>query len=157
MRVRLSALCTGRTSLPRNIYFPTCTHFRWRLSEPSFTLHEALFSIDGWGASLQARKSQVGVLMRLLHVFSLPDSFSCTMALEFTEPQIEVEATLWLTISQYVLVSSPLWDLRPDIASYWKVSVWKLWSCFCETPSPTRGRVCNLQCNHSVVWVVQNP
>jgi hypothetical protein len=27
---------------------------------------------------------------------------------------------------------------------------------FCGAPSLTRGRVCNLQCNHSMVRVVQN-
>jgi hypothetical protein len=28
---------------------------------------------------------------------------------------------------------------------------------FCGAPSLTRGRVCNLQCNHSMVRVAQNP
>jgi hypothetical protein len=55
------------------------------------------------------------------------------------------------SVSQYVLVSSPLWDLWPDITSCRKVAVRKLRSCFCEAPSLTRGRVCSLQCNHSVV------
>jgi hypothetical protein len=52
---------------------------------------------------------------------------------------------------------APLWDLQPDITSCRYVSVWKLRSCFCGAPSLTRGRVCNLQCNHSVVLVAQNP
>jgi hypothetical protein len=43
------------------------------------------------------------------------------------------------SVSQYVLVSSPLWDLRPDINS-----VWNLLSCLCGAPSLTRGRVCLL-------------
>jgi hypothetical protein len=34
--------------------------------------------------------------------------------------------------------------------SSWKVAVWKLWSCFYGVPSLTRGRVCSLQCNHSM-------
>jgi hypothetical protein len=38
-----------------------------------------------------------------------------------------------------------------------KVSVRKLRPCLCGAPSLTRGRVCNLQCNHSMVRVAQNP
>jgi hypothetical protein len=33
------------------------------------------------------------------------------------------------SVSQHVLVSSPLFDLWPDITSYRKVAVWKLRSC----------------------------
>jgi hypothetical protein len=46
---------------------------------------------------------------------------------------------------------APLWDLRPDITSCRNVAVWNLRSCFCGAPSLKRGRVCNLQCNHSMV------
>jgi hypothetical protein len=35
--------------------------------------------------------------------------------------------------------------------------VGRLLSCLCGTPSLTRGRVCSLQCNHSMVRVAQNP
>jgi hypothetical protein len=42
---------------------------------------------------------------------------------------------------------APLWDLRPDIY---------LRSCIYLAPSLTRGRVCNLLCNHSIVRVAQN-
>jgi hypothetical protein len=52
---------------------------------------------------------------------------------------------------------SSLWDLRPDITSWQNVSVWNLESCFCGAPSLTRGRVSNLQCNHPMVRVAQNP
>jgi hypothetical protein len=69
----------------------------------------------------------------------------------------EVEVTLRLTVGRYVFVSSPLWDLRPDITSCRNVAVWKLRSCFCGAPSLTRGRVCNLHCNNSMVRVAQNP
>jgi hypothetical protein len=51
---------------------------------------------------------------------------------------------------------APLSDLRPVIISCWNVAVWNLQSCNCGAPSLTRGRVCNLQCNHSKVWVAQN-
>jgi hypothetical protein len=61
------------------------------------------------------------------------------------------------TDSQYVLVSSPLCALYPDITSCRNVAVWNLASCFCGAPSLTRGRVCNLQCNHSMVRAAQNP
>jgi hypothetical protein len=40
------------------------------------------------------------------------------------------------SVSQYVLGSSPLWDLQPNINS-----VWILLSCFCWAPSLTRSRV----------------
>jgi hypothetical protein len=49
-----------------------------------------------------------------------------------------------------------LCDLRPDIISCRNVAVSNLWSCSYWAPSLTRGRVCNLQCNHSVVRVTQN-
>jgi hypothetical protein len=52
---------------------------------------------------------------------------------------------------------APLWDLRPDIISCRNVAVWNLRSCIYWAPCLTRGRVCNLQCNHSIVRVAQNP
>jgi hypothetical protein len=45
----------------------------------------------------------------------------------------------WRPVSQYVLASSPPWDLRPDINS-----VWLSLCCLCWAPSLTRGRVCLL-------------
>jgi hypothetical protein len=63
------------------------------------------------------------------------------------------------TASQSVSMSwylAPLWDMRPDITSCRSVAVWNLRSHFCEVPSLTRGRVCNLQCKHSMVLVAQN-
>jgi hypothetical protein len=64
------------------------------------------------------------------------------------------------TDSQSVSISwyrVPLWDLRPDIISCRNVDVWNLRSYISGAPSLTRGRVCNLQCNHSMVRVAQNP
>jgi hypothetical protein len=52
---------------------------------------------------------------------------------------------------------APLWDLRPDITYCRNVAVWILRSCIYWAPSLTRGRVCNLLCNHSMVRVAQNP
>jgi hypothetical protein len=49
-----------------------------------------------------------------------------------------VEVTLQLTVSQYVKVSSPLWDLWPDITFCPKVVFWKLLSCLCGAPSMTK-------------------
>jgi hypothetical protein len=63
----------------------------------------------------------------------------------------------WQSVSQNLLVSSPPWDLWLDNTSCWKVAVWKLQSCFCGAPSLTRGWVCSLQCNHSVVQAAKNP
>jgi hypothetical protein len=59
-------------------------------------------------------------------------------------------------VNQYVLVSSPLWNLWPDITSCLKVSVRKLLSCLYGAPSLRRGCVCSLHFNHSVVRVTQN-
>jgi hypothetical protein len=47
--------------------------------------------------------------------------------------------------------------LRPDITSYRNVAVSNMRSCFCGTLSLRRGRVCNLQCNHSMARVDRNP
>jgi hypothetical protein len=60
----------------------------------------------------------------------------------------------WVSMSWYRV---PLWDLRPDITSCRNVAVWNLWSHIYWEPSLTIGRVCNLQCNHSIVRVAQNP
>jgi hypothetical protein len=51
----------------------------------------------------------------------------------------------------------PLWDLWPDIISCRNVTVLNLRSCIYWASSLTRGRVCNLQCNHSILRVAQNP
>jgi hypothetical protein len=70
----------------------------------------------------------------------------------------KVEVTLRLTVGQSVSMSwyrAPLWDLPPDITSCRNVAVWNLRSCFCGVLSLTRGRVCNLQCNHPMVRVAQ--
>jgi hypothetical protein len=69
--------------------------------------------------------------------------------------EVEVEVTLWLTVSQYVLVSNTLAGLRPDIICCRNV-VWNLRSYIYGAPSLTRGRVCNLLYNHSMVRVAQN-
>jgi hypothetical protein len=41
----------------------------------------------------------------------------------FEKEHVKTEVTLPLTVSQYALVSSPLWDLWPDITSFLKVAV----------------------------------
>jgi hypothetical protein len=45
----------------------------------------------------------------------------------------------WRSDNQHVLVSSPIWGSWPDL--YYSLAVT---SCFCGTPSLTRGRVCLL-------------
>jgi hypothetical protein len=49
----------------------------------------------------------------------------------------KVKVTLRLTVSPWVLVSSPIWGLWPDIYNCLTVTVF-----FCGAPSLTRGRVC---------------
>jgi hypothetical protein len=66
----------------------------------------------------------------------------------------------WQSVSMSVSTSwywVPLCDLQPDIVSCRNVAVWNLRSCIYWAPSLTRGRVCNLQCNHSIVRAAQNP
>jgi hypothetical protein len=88
---------------------------------------------------------------------------------EFTQPDpnitvsassysIEVEVTLRLKVSQSVClgVETSL-GLVTTCYSCRKVALRKLRSCFCGASSLTRGRVCSLQCNHSMVRVAQNP
>jgi hypothetical protein len=65
----------------------------------------------------------------------------------------------WRSVSQSISMSwyrVPIWDLRTDIISCRNVAFWNLQSCICGVPSLTRGWVCNLQCNHSMVRVAQN-
>jgi hypothetical protein len=67
------------------------------------------------------------------------------------------EVTVRLTVSQYVLVTSTLVALATRYyflseCCCLKFAVLHLWA-----PSLTRGRVCNLQCNHSMILVAQNP
>jgi hypothetical protein len=54
------------------------------------------------------------------------------------------------SVSQYVKVSSPLWDLWPNITFCPNVVFWKLLSCLCGAPSLTKGRGCHLSsvCNN---------
>jgi hypothetical protein len=56
----------------------------------------------------------------------------------------------WRSVSQYVLVSSPIWGTWPDIV----ITVWQLRSCFCGAPSLTRGRVCLLHMLLAIASVV---
>jgi hypothetical protein len=75
-----------------------------------------------------------------------------------TEPESEVEVTLRLTVSQsvsqYVLVSSTLVGLA---TRYYFLLVCCCLKFAVLAPSLTRGRVCNLRCNHLMVRVAQNP
>jgi hypothetical protein len=71
-----------------------------------------------------------------------------------------ITRSYFTTESQSVSMSwyrAPLWDLWPGITSCRNFAVWKFRFCFCGAPSLTRGRVCNLRCNHSMVRVAQNP
>jgi hypothetical protein len=75
------------------------------------------------------------------------------------EPQALEKSSKILYDWQSVSISwyrVPLWNLRPDIISCRNVAVSNLRSCVCGAPSLTRGRVSNLQCNHSIVRVAQN-
>jgi hypothetical protein len=58
---------------------------------------------------------------------------------------------------QSVLVSSTLVGLVTRYYFLSECCCLKFGSCFYGAPSLTRGRVCSLQCNHSMVRVAQNP
>jgi hypothetical protein len=68
------------------------------------------------------------------------------------------EVTLQLTVSQSVCleIEHPCGTFDQILLPV-GVAVSNLRSCFCGTPSLTRGRVCNLQCNLSMVRLAQNP
>jgi hypothetical protein len=59
--------------------------------------------------------------------------------------------------TQYVLVSSILVGLATRYYFLSECCCLKFAVCIYWALSLTRGRVCNLQCNHSIVLVVQNP
>jgi hypothetical protein len=72
-------------------------------------------------------------------------SRSCSIisSLRYNQHQSESESELhynWQSVSQYVLVSSPIWEFRPEIYFFF----WKSLSCHLGAPSLTRGRVCPL-------------
>jgi hypothetical protein len=77
------------------------------------------------------------ILMWIYEVLSETES-------TWSESESESESELlcnWQSVSQYVLVSSPIWDFWPEI---FFVVVGKLLSCHLGAPSRTRGRVCHL-------------
>jgi hypothetical protein len=88
----------------------------------------------------------------LVHTCSLPKLFC----------EVEIEVTLRLTVSQSVSQSvclgvEHLCGTCDQILLPVGMFVWDLRSCFCWAPSLTRGRIYNLQCNHSMIRVAQNP
>jgi hypothetical protein len=70
---------------------------------------------------------------------------------------LEVEVTLRMTVNQYVLLSSTLVGLVTRYYFLSECCCLKFASCIYEAPPLTRGQVCNLWCNHSMVRVAQNP
>jgi hypothetical protein len=108
-------------------------------------------NLEVWGSRIYIRQEQAGPVITPGHWVPFTSSLTSCRA------TVEVEVTLWLTISQSMSwYRVPLWDLRPDIISCRNVAVWNLRSCIYWAPSLTRGWVCNLQCNHSIVRVTQN-
>jgi hypothetical protein len=91
-----------------------------------------------------------------LHTESLyANTEDCLITNSTPVPRSKVELTLW----QYVNMSwyrAPLWDLQPDITTVGMLLSEIYFFYFCEASSLTRGRVCNLQCNHLMVRVAQN-
>jgi hypothetical protein len=69
--------------------------------------------------------------------------------------EVKIEVTLRLTVSMswYWI---PLWDLWPDIISWWNVTVWNLRSCFCGGALSDERMDLQFAGNHSMVRVAQN-
>jgi hypothetical protein len=76
----------------------------------------------------------------------------------FTTDGRSVGQSLGRSVSQYVCLGvEPTLELVTRYYPCRNIAVWKLRSCFCGAPSLTRGRACNLQCNHSMFRVALNP
>jgi hypothetical protein len=96
----------------------------------------------------------------LLPVGMLLSEICCLLSVGrplWREDGSKVEVSLQLTVRLYVLVSSTLVGLATRYyflseCCYLKSAVLFLW-----VASLTRGRLCNLRCNHSIVRVTQNP
>jgi hypothetical protein len=116
-------------------------------------------SVD-WGRFLRYRSIQTRHMIKCLnlHGHYVQGLKACSKDVKYS-----------LTLLIYFLITKrsfirvcfgPFWTanvvtLRLTVSQY--VAVWNLRSCFYGAPSLTRGRVCNLQCNHSMVRVAQNP
>jgi hypothetical protein len=168
---------------------------QWSESRRLITIHYCLIW-DYWvpySSPLMTRRDYGGSILTRLHTGFTSTSKSKLLSYFMANGR---------SVSQYILVSSPLWDMQPNITSCRNVAVWKLrsyfdnfvfevtlrltvsqsvsqsvclgiehlcgtcyqillpvgmlLSCFCEAPSLTRGRVCNLKCNYSMIRVAQN-
>jgi hypothetical protein len=53
----------------------------------------------------------------------------------------------WWSVDEFVLVSGPFWDRWPDFKFLWMKITFFLSSY--KVPPLTKGRACNLQCNHA--------
>jgi hypothetical protein len=105
-------------------------------------------------------------LLKLIYIYSedMYNVLNCHNVTKHTEFYLGVpisrSRSYFTTDGQSISMSwyrAPLRDLRPDITSCRKAALWKLRSSFCGAASLTRWRVCNLQCNRSMVQVAQNP
>jgi hypothetical protein len=77
----------------------------------------------------------------------------CSVITQWSESLSKFEVTLRLTVSQQVLVSSTLVGLATRYYYLSECCCLKFAVLFLWAPSLTRGWVCNLQCNHSIVRV----
>jgi hypothetical protein len=126
---------------------------------PDITSCLKVAAMSLWG-TLSDERTGLQFAVQSLNGPSRTEPITILYCLIWDSPNMEVEVTLRLTVSQSVSMSwyrVPLWDLWPDIISFRNVAVWNLRSCIYGAPSLTRGRAWNLRCNHSMVQVAQNP
>jgi hypothetical protein len=121
------------SSFPRKypsglFYIPECFVSRCRFSLFGFVLSTA-----HWGRS----PLLIITLAKPKDIqFMVLNGFDVQLRLFAVKVKVTLRLTVSQSISQYVLVSSPIWG--PFI------TVWQLRSCSCEAPFLTRGLVCLL-------------
>jgi hypothetical protein len=125
---------------------------RWRhIVETGSEAHPAFYPVgtgvsfpgkEAWGREADhsplTTEEDVGYISTPPYVF---------MALCLVKPKSKSHYD-WRSVSQYVLVSSPIWDFWLQIFFFFS----KLLSCLCGAPCLTRGRVCHLSvfCQYSL-------
>jgi hypothetical protein len=95
------------------------------------------------GLSVLVSNTPLGPMTRFFFFLSFAGQLVCSSSSGALSDEKSKSRYNWRSVTQFVKVSSPLFDLWPGISFCPKV-VWKFLCCLCRTPSLTRGRVCHL-------------